>query len=426
MASMKSSVFTKTYIKECCTGFDGKRHFYSDGSNGLVLSVDRRSDSTKYAFYFEGKLMGRSLRFKIGNFNFESNSAYSINEARARAIEATHLINSGVDPRTDKREKLKLISEERLLTSAVVVTLSEIWGAYLASRASDIRPLSSLTVRDYKKHIEKSFAHWATRPARAIDKESVLSQYTKFVEGIGAAQALQAMRSLSAVINWCMQSDKYGSIFIVNPVTALKKKTHRVKPRENCLEKSQLKSWWTACESIDNQVAKAYLKILLLTGARREEILSLRWSDVDFKWSKFTIQESKNGDKRTIPLTALSTKILSSLPRYNDWVFSSQKSRSGRLREPAKFIKNIYERTGLHISSHDLRRSFATLSEWAEIPDGAVKQLIGHRPNNVTELHYKRRPLDLLHSLLQKYEDFILREIQYLGHEAPVNLQIFG
>ena len=67
--------------------------------------------------------------------------------------------------------------------------------------------------------------------------------------------------------------------------------------------------------------------------------------------------------------------------------------------------------TGLHISSHDLRRSFATLSEWAEVSDGAIKQIMGHKPSNVTEAHYKRRPLDLLRSVLQRYEDFILAEI---------------
>lgn len=415
MGITESSKLSKAYIKDFCHGIEGKRVFYPDGANGLVLSVDRRSEKVNYAFYFEGKLKGQSFRFKIGNYSLASNSAYSINQARARAVEATHLVDRGIDPRAEKKEKLKVIAEQRILARAGEVTLSEIWYAYLAARAKDIRPLSAVTIRDYKKHIEKSFAHWANLPARTIDKRSVLSQYSSFVEDIGAAQALQAMRSLSAVINWCIQSEGYGSIFIVNPVTALKRKTHKIKPRENCLEKSQLRSWWVACENIDNQIAKAYLKMLLLTGARREEMLSLRWNDVDFKWSKFTIQASKNGDKRVIPLTATSTKLLYELPRENEWVFSSRQSRSGRFREPAKFIKNIYERTDLYISSHDLRRSFSTLSEWAEIPDGAVKQLLGHRPNGVTETHYKRRPLDLLHSLLQKYENFIMSEIGLNG-----------
>ena len=413
MGSVESSKLSKSFIRDYCQGAEGKRVFYSDGANGLILSVDRRSEKVKYAFYFEGKLKGQSFRFKIGNYSLGSNSAYTINEARARAVEATHLVDRGIDPRAEKKEKLKLISEQRILARASEITLSEIWYAYLGARAKDIRPLSAITIRDYNKHIEKSFAHWANMPARAIDKCSVLSQYAIFVESIGAAQAIQAMRSLSAVINWAIQSESYGAIFVVNPVTALKRKTHKIKPRENCLEKSQLRSWWLACEKVENQIAKTYLKMLLLTGARREEMLSLRWEDVDFKWSKFTIQESKNGDKRVIPLTSMSTKLLHDLPRQNEWVFSSSQSKSGRFREPAKFIKEIYERTDLYISSHDLRRSFATLSEWAEMPDGAVKQLMGHRPANVTEAHYKRRPLDLLCSLLQKYENFIMNEIGF-------------
>ena len=291
MAGVRSGILSKATIKAQMLGIDGGRKFYPDGCNGLLLSVDRRSGDPKYAFHFEGKLKGQSIRFKIGNFSLDGHSAYSIEEARRRAIEATHYIDRGIDPRKAKIENLQKVEAERILKRSGEVPLIEIWFAYLASRAKDIRPLSSLTIRDYKKHIERAFLAWSQKPARMLGKAEVLSHYSQLVEQSGPAQALQAFRSLSAVVNWSMQEERYQNIFSENPVLALRKKTHRVKARENCLEKSQIRSWWMACEEIENNIAKSYLQLALLTGARREELLTFKWVDIDFfiedwcKWS---------------------------------------------------------------------------------------------------------------------------------------------
>lgn len=411
MARTKQGNLNKTDIKNLFTGEAGKRKFYSDGMNGLVLSVDRRSGEQIYAFYFEGKLNGRTIRFKLGDYLISGNSAYSIESARKLAVEATLLIDRGIDPRTRKQENLEKNELERKEKLAGSVTLLEAWNAYLEARESDIKPLSALTIRDYRKHIRNAFSTWQSRPLREITREEVSTFYPELVSEIGVAQANQAIRSLSAVLNWVIDCGKYPKALVINPVAVLKKKMYKVQPRENSLERSQLKSWWLACEMIENQVAMTYLKIALLTGARREELLSLEWKDVDLRWASCVFKNTKNGDSRTIPLGSYTKKLIADLPRVNDFIFSSNTSESGAFREPAKFIESIKEKTGLHISSHDLRRSFATLSEWAELPDGAIKQLIGHKPNGVTEAHYKRRPLDLLRSMVQRYEDFILAEV---------------
>jgi integrase len=53
----------------------------------------------------------------------------------------------------------------------------------------------------------------------------------------------------------------------------------------------------------------------LLTGARREEIASLRWSDVDFKWSSMRIKDKIEGE-RIIPLTPYVSELLSALAQF--------------------------------------------------------------------------------------------------------------
>lgn len=249
-----------------------------------------------------------------------------------------------------------------------------------------------------------------TTTPTSMSERWVAEKYPELVARVGQAQANQAISSLRAVLNWVIGNKELGGALSKNPVNALKRKMHRISPRTNCLERSQLKSWWAASQTIENVTARAYLQFLLLTGARREEALSLRWIDIDLNWKTCTFQDTKNGEKRVIPLTEHTARIFADLPRKNEWVFFSPTSASGRMKEPAKPIGQIAARTGLHISSHDLRRSFATLAEWCELPDGAVKQLIGHKPRGVTEAHYKRRPIDLLRSMLQRYENFVLTE----------------
>jgi integrase len=65
---------------------------------------------------------------------------------------------------------------------------------------------------------------------------------------------------------------------------------------------------------------------------------------------------------------------------------------------------------------HGLRRSFATLSEWVEMPTGVVAQIMGHKPSATAERHYRCRPLDLLRKWHTQLEEWILAEA---GIEQP-------
>ena len=184
----------------------------------------------------------------------------------------------------------------------------------------------------------------------------------------------------------------------------------------DCLQKEQLKSWFSAVRSLNNPIASAYLQVLLLTGARCEEISSLRWSDIDFKWSSMRIKDKIEGE-RIIPLTPYVSDLLRSLMEIpnrgtneENWVFRSN-SKSGKIIEPRSAHNRALTRAELpHISLHGLRRSFGTLAEWVEVPTGIVAQIMGHKPSALAEKHYRRRPLDLLRKWHEKVELWILEE----------------
>lgn len=408
MARKQAGTFTKDYIENRCEGVSGKRIFYRDGHNGLGLAVDARGDKATKTFVFETMLNGQNLRITIGKY-----PTWTIEDAKRRARELKALTDRGVDPRQlDKAAKTKA-TQQRQLAKAQKVTFKEAWDAYIAARKNHVtKPLAPRTVKDLESHLRRSFTPWHDTPLTNITQDAIKNKHAQLIQNHGNAQANQAMRYLRAVLNWAMNQPEYAVCLPSNPVAALTKDKRwaEVKPNDQCLLKQQLKDWFEAVALIENPVPRAYFQFVLLTGCRREEALSLKWEDVDLRWRSLTFYGTKNGDDRAIPLTNYVLQLVTSLPRRNQWVFSSPTSADGRMREPAKFIKKIAEKTGIDISSHGLRKSFATLSEWCELPDGAIKQIMGHKPSGVHERHYRHRPLDLLAMIHQRLEDWILVE----------------
>jgi integrase len=162
---------------------------------------------------------------------------------------------------------------------------------------------------------------------------------------------------------------------------------------------------------MNNAVMSAYLQGLLLTGARREELAALRWQDVDFQWQALWIKDKVAAEGRKVPLTPYLGHLLAALPRRNEWVFSSPAAGGGRITDPRRYHNRALSTAGLpHVTLHGLRRTFASLAEWVEMPRGIVAQIMGHLPSATAEKHYINRPLELLGVWHGKYEAWILEQ----------------
>jgi integrase len=146
--------------------------------------------------------------------------------------------------------------------------------------------------------------------------------------------------------------------------------------KRDVLQREQLAAWFAAVRRLDNPVVSAYLQILLLTGARREELAGLTWDNLNFKWQSMTIRDKVDGE-RTIPLTPYVAYLLAALPRRNEWVFSIPGAASGRLQEPRIPHNRALTKAGIEdLTLHGLRRSFGSLAEWLECPAGIVARII--------------------------------------------------
>ncbi len=400
-----------------------------------VPGLGIRATKNAKVYVYQGKLDGKTIRVKIGDVRtWVVDDKDSVkNGARREARRLQGLIDQGIDPRIEKQERIAEQGKKRDEIQRQEVTLGDVWPLYIEKR----KPKWSK--RHLLDHIrmaapggeKKKRGNGETKAGTLSPLLSLkLSDLTPETIRAWAAsqvvtrgrQAALAFDALRAFINWCQDRPEFKNLATPDACSTrikreiLPKKT----AKHDCLQREQLPVWFEAVRGLDNPIISAYLQGLLLTGARREELAWLKWEDIDFKWQALTIHDKVEGE-RTIPLTPYVHFLLNSLPRRNQWVFSSPAAASGRLQEPRIPHNRALRVAGIEkLTLHGLRRSFGTLSEWVEVPAGVVAQIMGHKPSATAEKHYRARPLDLLRMWHVKIEAWILEQA---GIEQPETVQ---
>ncbi len=125
----------------------------------------------------------------------------------------------------------------------------------------------------------------------------------------------------------------------------------------------------------------------LHTGMRKGEILKLKWPDVDFNNSIITIQESKSGKKRMLPMDDTVCETLKVLPsRFKKgYVFPSPVGEGKPLYDCRKQFSNTVKQAGIdNFRFHDLRHTFASYLVMSGVDLMTVKELLGHATLTMT------------------------------------------
>jgi integrase len=373
---------------------------------------------------------GKTIRITIG-----STKTYTVAEAQRIAAAYKKKTNDGIDPRQEAADKVAAAQSARDKATADAraaqteetrrnLTLGEVWPLYVAARKSKwstghlqnhltlVAPGGQPKKRGQGLTVAGPMASLMPLPLADLTDEKIAAWLEHEAAG-RPTNAAQSYRLLRAFIRWAADVPAYRGIVAPDAYSARMVRDALPKSQAkdgDSLQREQLPAWFSAVHQIKNPVIGAYLQALLLTGARREELASLRWGDVDFQWRSICIKDKVEG-LRTIPLTPYVAQLLGALPRRNDYVFSSLASKSGYIEEPRIAHTRALALAGLpHVSLHGLRRSFGTLCEWVEMPSGISAQIMGHKPSALAEKHYRRRPLDLLRKWHDLIESWILEQ----------------
>ena len=341
---------------------------------------------------------------------------------RKEALEASRL----------KRERAKQESAPALEAwEAYIKIRSPKWGElHKADHVSMSKAGGELITRGLKRGMPNKTEQGILRPLlelplHKIDRDRVATWLEEETPK-RATRTRLALSLLSTFLNWCADRPEYRELVHTDACTGKKKELPKQKAKNDVLQREQLALWFKHVQRIENPVQATYLQVALLIGARREEVASLRWEDIDFKWLSITIHDKVEGE-RVIPLTPYVKQLLLELKQHtrypkvigingkgakpSPWVFASPEAKNGHIVNPRTAHNRAIQTAGLpHLTIHGLRRSFGSLAEWVECPTGVAAQIQGHKPSATAEKHYIRRPLDLLRMWHVKIETWILEQ----------------
>ena len=474
--SMPVNLTAGTIERLACPAGKAQAFLRDAEGNGLRVRVTAAGAKS---FVFEQSLKNRTIRRTIGRVE-----ARTIEEARAEARRLAVMLGDGTDPRELDREKAeaRVAQAQRKAASeaaaavehiAQALTVGEVWTRYVAER----RP--HWGERNYTDHLKMTQEGGSDRkrlpgvktkpgPLAPLTAMRLIDLDGTAVEAWAAREAKDrparvrlALRLLKAFLRWAAaEPDLKGR---ADPAAASAKKAReaagKAKAKNDYIQREQLGPWFDSVRGIQNPVIAAYLQCLLLTGARREELAALRWDDVNTQWRGIDLKDKIEG-RRPVPLTPYVAHLLAGLPRRNEWVFSSVKgisadmkntkrraayhagkgteapagtlstvSASGRLVEPSIAHRRACAAAGLQgLTLHGLRRSFASLCEWLDIPGGIGAQIQGHAPQGVREQNYIRRPLDLLRVHHERIEAWILEQanVTFDPKDVPGSMRVIA
>lgn len=411
------------------TGKSNQTLYWDAKTPGLGLRV---TSSGARSYVFESKLHGHSIRLTIGD-----TKTWSVADAQKMATQYKAQVDQGIDPRQVFKDQRASVEAEIEKTKRLETNFETAWRSYMAVKKA------KWSVRHYADHDKViqsigtpgPLACFCDKKLGEITADTVKAWLDDPTQNSRPTYTSIAFRKLRAFLNWASDQPEYAEAVAADACSrkVAKDRVATTKAKDDCLQREQLKPWFDEVRKLSSTVVASYLQCLLLTGARREEMATLRWEYVDFRWKTITIKD-KVEEVRTIPLTPYVEKLLLDLdslnrtppPEYrilhgkrirnnldkwrpSEWVFFSKTADSGRIVEPRIGHNRAIATAGLPpLTLHGLRRSFGTLAEWVECPVGISAQIMGHKPSALAEKHYRKRPLDLLRMWHTKIESWIL------------------
>ena len=313
-------------------------------------------------YVVQGRHRGQSVRVTVGR-----HGVITADEARRRAAKILNRIKAGEEA----------IAEPLPAKYAGGPTVADLAARYMRQHVSvHCKDSTAAGIRKLlDNHILPEFGKL---PLAAVEREKVAAFHARR-NGIpyAANRAVALMsRMYARAADWAMVPDG------TNPCRGIER--HRERRRERFLTDTEFRRLGTvlAQASVSGGVsapAVAAIRLLMLTGCRKSEILTLQWSAVDLDAGELKLPDSKTGP-RAVPLSPPAVRVLEELPRApgNPWVIPGQKpgTHMVNLDGPWRIVRKRAQIGNVRL--HDCRHSFASraLALGESLP--AIAKLLGH------------------------------------------------
>ncbi len=331
---------TETYVRALAHPETGTAKHWDSEVKGLGLFVGKRAKT----WYFQKDVGGRTKRILLGRY-----PAITARVARQTAL--------GLALEWGRGAGKRLAFDPPTLSGAIE--------AYLA------RP--RLRSEEHKQSLRNQFAKhlddWMHLPLDEITKAMVVRRHAELGKTPSAANHL--LRNFRTVYNHARRTHDLPE----TPPVAIE--WYEEAPDAQRID--DLALWRDTVDALDNPVHRVFYELLLFTGLRKSEALTLEWAQVQD--DRIHLPMTKNGRAFDLPILPLHHAILGPLrPLHARWVFPSPRGPENRLTSPAR----------LPWSPHAHRRSFATVAVEAGVLEEVVGRLLNHAPLSITGQRYAK------------------------------------
>lgn len=356
---------------------EGKREHteYDDDLPGFGLRI-RASGGKRYVVVYRHE--GSVRRIVLGNPT--AVRAEDAREAARRILAQADLGEDTAARRQAERERAGF-------------TLRALIDAYVARHVEvRQRPRTQL---ETKRHLEQHWAPLHSTPVHRVGRRQIADRLNELATQNGGVAANRARAALSAMFTWGMRAGLVEAE--VNPVSGTARPAVE-SARARVLTVEELRAVWKATEGLGDY--NAIVRLLMLTGQRREEIGAMAWTEIEIApagsavW-RIPADRAKNGRAHDVPLSSSALVVLAGLPKREnrDLVFGRRSGPfSGWSRAKAGLDRRIAEQRAsaagrskpttqdaiAHWTLHDLRRSADTYMAEMGIEPHVIEAVINH------------------------------------------------
>ena len=392
---MPKTALSAIFVRQCeCPQGARRIDFFDAAIPGFMLEVRCTGGKTFYQRYRDAH--GRERQFKIGSADI-----LTVTQARrkARSILAEAIL--GRDPQKE-REELRSIP-----------TLAEFVDESYMPYAKNVKRSWQTDETILRIHILRKLGalHLDEITNQAI--ADLLSRMRD--QGYASGTVNRVLILLRYIYNLARKWGMPGSA--MNPTAGLK--TAPDVCRERFLAHEEVERLLSALDTDENRVAASAIKLLLLTGARRNEVTHARWEHVNWEKRTLLVPRAKSGRPRSIHLNSAAVDLLRSIQPTDDNPFIFPSPVTGRPSPSLHFPWwRIRERAGLlDVRLHDLRHSFASFLVNQGVSLYVVQGLLGHTQARTTQ-RYAHLANDTLADAAEVVRDVILHRSN--GSRAPI------
>jgi integrase len=344
------------------------------------------------------RVAGRQRRESLGDTR-----RITLDDARRIARQRFALVELGTDPAAE-REKA------RAAAAALALTMASVAARYLDAKGDRLRPS---TYNQARLHFATHWGPFANRPIGEIKRADVAARLQELAKQNGRTAAARARGNLSALYGWAMKEGLTES----NPVISTNDPDAGVLPRDRVLTDHELVTVWRACQDDD---FGRIVKLLILTGCRREEIGNLAWNEIDLGAGVLTIPGARTKNHRTLVLTlpSVAVDILRSVPRREgrSLVFGSRLgtfSGWGYAKMVMDTRITVTEGAALpHWTIHDLRRTMRTGLGKIGVAPHIAELVINHVRGGVEAIYDRHRYEREIKAALAVWADYVISIVE--------------